>query len=326
MNQKDYISLIRLAFEEDKAKHDITTRSLFGNRDTFVTKIIAKEKGILAGSFVAKDSFIYSDPSLKVKMFVKEGDSFTKNTEIIEIKGKVMGILAAERIALNFLSFLSGIATETKKAVEILSKTGIKVLDTRKTLPGFRALSKYAVRIGGGFNHRHNLREASLIKDNHISAFQNIKNQRFQGSKVIRLQENKTIRLQNSQDIKEIVFAFKKKCPGLSCQIEVDNIDQLRNVLEAKPDHILLDNMSPRLLKKCVKIIKSCSLDNIENTHINKTAPKKVNEKMNKQISIEASGGFHSGNIHKLKKTSIDFISMSSITMNAKPINFSLYS
>ena len=214
---------------------------------------------------------------------MKDGDEFDKSTNIMSITGFVTSILASERAALNFLSFLSGIASTTRKVEQTLSPWGIKVLDTRKTLPGFRLLSKYAVAVGGGLNHRLHLADRGLIKDNHIAACQD-------------------------QDIREAVLKFRKKYPKMICQVEVNNMNQLESILtnESKPDHVLLDNMSPRLIKKCVKKIKEYS------------------KKSKKKICVEASGGFHLGNIKSIKKTGVDLVSMSSITMDPRPINFSL--
>ena len=228
---------------------------------------------------VARDVFLCLDSSLKVKMLLQDGNEFHKNTSIMTIQGKTASLLASERTALNFLSFLSGIASAVSEAAQILAPSKIKVLDTRKTLPGLRTLSKYAVRAGGGLNHRENLEDQGLIKDNHLALYENIK---------------------------KAVIQLKREYPKLPSQVEVDNLEQLESALSAEPDHILLDNMNPRLIKKCVKRIKEYSIQN------------------QKKIYTEASGGIHPGNLKGIKKTGVDFVSMSSITMNAKPIDFSL--
>ncbi len=278
LKEDDYLPLINLAFKEDQVDNDITTKSIPLYKK-IMTRIITKEKCVIAGIEVVHTIFDLLDPTLNVKHSCKDGQELNQNQEIMSITGNIQSILPAERTALNFLSMISGIATSTRIVTKQLSNYGITLLDTRKTVPGFRVLSKYAVSVGGGKNHRSHLGEQGLIKDNHISAY---------------------------GDIKNTILIFKKKFPKLFCQIEVENKQELAEALLANPDGILLDNMAPRKIKQCANLIK------------------KYSKKKQRKIIIEASGGYNLKNIRHLQKTGIDYISMSSITMNSKPINFSL--
>ncbi len=279
MEKNDYSPLINLAFEEDQIYNDVTTKAIFSPEEDTLVKIVSKEKCIIAGLEVAQAVFEKINPKLNVKTLCKDGEELKQNQIIMSIQGEIHSIFSAERTALNFLSIISGIATQSRHIAQKLSKWGIKLLDTRKTIPGFRMLSKYAVTIGGGENHRFHLGSQGLVKDNHIVAHGGLRN---------------------------AVLIFKKKNPNLFCQVEVENTVQLEEALMVQPDGILLDNMQPRMLKKSAK-------------HIKKNIKKK-----RKKILIEASGNYNLQNIKNLRNTAIDYVSMSSVTMDAKPVNFSL--
>ena len=268
-----------MALKEDQVHNDVTTKAIFFKTDNTLAKIISKEKCIVAGLEVAQAVFKALDSDLNIKTLCKDGEELKKNQIIMSIQGNLHSIFSSERTALNFLSIMSGIATQSGQIAQTLSRWRIKLLDTRKTIPGFRMLSKYAVATGGAKNHRFHLGDQGLVKDNHIAAH---------------------------GDLRNIVLIFKKKYPTLFCQVEIDNILQLEQALMAQPDGILLDNMKPRQLKKSVKYIK------------------KYTKKQGKKILIEASGNYNLQNIKTLRNIEIDYVSMSSITMNAKPINFSL--
>jgi nicotinate-nucleotide pyrophosphorylase (carboxylating) len=233
MSNADYRTLIELALKEDFSLNgDITSNAVFKD-ETCVAELISKEDGILAGLKIFRSVFLYLDPKIKVRFFYKDGDEIRKNGHIASISGKARSILSAERIALNFLCFLSGIATATKKAVNSSLKKGrALILDTRKTLPGYRKLSKYAVRMGGGRNHRLGLYDMILIKDNHIGAV---------GS------------------ISEAVRRARKKC-GSKYKIEVEcrTLDEVKEAIANKVDIIMLDNMNNKIIRQAVKINNAC--------------------------------------------------------------------
>ena len=278
LKKSDYLPLVRLSLEEDQAQNDVTTKAIFPRNEEAVATIFAKEKGIMAGGGVARTTFETLDGALHIRIYCKEGEEFTKGRELVRVQGDIRSILGAERTALNFLSFMSGIATLSREVSQKLSSWGIGLLDTRKTVPGQRMLSKYAVNLGGGGGRLH-LAEQGLIKDNHIHGHGSLRNS---------------------------VLIFKRKHPDLFCQVEVENDEQLKEALLAQPDGILLDNMKPRKILRCVRKIKRHS------------------RRIKKQIYMEASGGYHPKNIRSLKKTGIDHVSMSSITMNARPIDLNL--
>ena len=279
MKKSDYLPLVRLSLEEDRAENDVTTKAIFPRNEEAVATIFAKEKGIMAGGGVACTTFETLDGALNIRIYCEEGEEFTRGRELMRVQGDIRSILGAERTALNFLSFMSGIATLSREVSQKLSSWEIGLLDTRKTVPGQRMLSKYAVALGGGGHHRLHLADHGLIKDNHIHGHGSLRNS---------------------------VLIFKRKYPDLFCQVEVENSEQLKEALLAQPDGVLLDNMKPRKILRYVRKIKRHS------------------RRIKKQIYVEASGGYHPKNIRSLKKTGIDHVSMSSITMNARPIDLHL--
>ena len=161
-------SLIDLAIQEDYISGDATSESIIDSKATGIGTIVSDEIGILAGFEIAAKVFLKIDPSLIISQFISDGSKLINGSEIASISGNLSSILIAERTALNFLRKLSGVATHTAKFVELISHTNAKIVDTRKTTPGYRNLEKYAVRMGGGHNHRQNLSDGILIKDNHI--------------------------------------------------------------------------------------------------------------------------------------------------------------
>lgn len=245
-------TIIGLALDEDKIKYDITTRSFTENTNA-KGSFIAKSKGIIAGTYIIKyvyqQAFPYSQ--ICVKYNVKEGGSVKPNDIICEVEGPLWALLSLERTVLNFLTFMSGIATKTQKFVSICNKYGVYVRDTRKTLPGLRMLSKWAVKVGGAIPHRNNLYEAILIKDNHIRAAGGISNM-----------------------CKKIV-EFKKFNPHISIEIEAQSLDDLKELLKINDliDVVMFDNFSLEEIKKGVNVVNKkfkievsggISLDNIE--------------------------------------------------------------
>ena len=222
--------LIKIALEEDLGTGDITSNLIIPEMKTGQGVIIAKEKGVMAGLEVAKSVFKQVDPKLVFKPFVQDGAEVKKEDKVALIQGKVKSILAAERTALNFLARLSGIATLTKDFVKKTKGTKVKLLDTRKTTPGLRLLEKYAVKIGGGENHRIGLYDMILIKDNHITSAGGI-----------------------SSALKKVLMDKK----GFKIEIETKNLKEVKESLNFKVDRIMLDNFKLKDLKKAVKLIRS---------------------------------------------------------------------
>lgn len=219
--------LIKKAIKEDLGSGDITTNCLVPKTLRAEAVLIAKEKGVIAGLETAKAVFRYIDAKIRFIPLKKDGAAVKKGEIFARIKGPARGVLSGERLALNYLQRLSGISTLTSKFTELCSGTGAKILDTRKTTPNLRALEKYAVKMGGGTNHRMGLYDAILIKDNHLIA---------------------------EPDIKKAVEKAKKT--GKPVEVEVKNFSELKEALRAMPNRILLDNMTEKKLRKAVKITK----------------------------------------------------------------------
>ena len=215
---------------EDVGYSDITTDNLGIDKEVLAV-IVAKEDAVLAGVEFAKEVFLLVDNFLNVKILKNDGESVKKGDTILQINGSGKSILKGERLSLNILQRLSGIATKTKKFTKILEGSKIKLLDTRKTTPGFRAFEKYAVKVGGGYNHRFALYDMVMIKDNHIA---------LAGS------------------VKEAVRQIRKKVsPMVKIEVEVSSFSQLKEAIEENVDIIMLDNMDFEEIKQAIKIIRS---------------------------------------------------------------------
>ena len=228
INQKYIKTIVKQALQEDlRPRGDITTKFLKNKNKIAVAKIISKQNGVIAGIDFCKNSFLLLDKKTKFKKKIKDGSSIKRGKTIAIVSAKIKSILTAERTALNFLNHASGIATLTSQFVKKCNRR-TKVCCTRKTTPNLRLLEKYAVKKGGGFNHRFNLSDEILIKDNHIGAEKNIK------------------RL-----IKK-AFGSKK-----AVTVEIENIKQLKMILGLKFKRILFDNMSLKTLRKCLKLCKN---------------------------------------------------------------------
>jgi len=225
--------LIGLAFKEDIGTGDITTQILIPPALKTKAIILAKSEGVLAGIEVANRVFLKLDPEIKFKILIKDGSPLKKGDIIAELKGKAHAILTGERTALNFLQRLSGIATQTSQFVVKVRDLPVLIIDTRKTTPGYRLLEKYAVRMGGGHNHRLNLTDGILIKDNHLALL------RAKG-----------------KTLKEVVTQAKKMAPkGLKIEVETTNLDEVREAVSAGADIIMFDNMSPAMMRRGVKLL-----------------------------------------------------------------------
>ncbi|HID92833.1 MAG TPA: carboxylating nicotinate-nucleotide diphosphorylase [bacterium (Candidatus Stahlbacteria)] len=224
-------AIVKRALKEDIGKGDVTTNSVIPKDSKGKAVIVAKKDGVLAGMDVACEVFKILDPQIKFNKFLNDGDKFKNGMKLLEIYGSLRAILTGERTALNFLTHLSGIATLTSHFVEKVRGTKAKILDTRKTIPGLRELAKYAVKMGGGENHRFGLHDAVLIKDNHIAVAGGIR------EAVERLRKS-------SIDSRFSSFI----------EVEVENLFQLKEALSCDVDRIMLDNMNVEDIKKAVEI------------------------------------------------------------------------
>ncbi len=265
------ISVCKLALNEDLYPSGDITSNLLRNNSKKKVKLISNQSGIIGGLEFAKQTFKLIDKKIKIKIKKKEGSQIKKGELIAIIEGKVKNILTGERVALNFLSHISGIATKTNSFVKKVNKKS-KICCTRKTIPNLRVIQKYAVKLGGGENHRFNLSDEFLIKDNHMATNKNIK------------------------EIINNAIKFKK---GKKITVEVDNLNQLRKITGLKFDRILFDNMSPKTLRKGIKLSK-------------------------KLYETEASGGVTLKNVKKIAATGVERISIGSITHSAPALDLKL--
>ena len=257
--------------EDLKPSGDITTR-LIKNNKKIKAKIISNQNCVIGGLSFAKEAFKYSDKKVDFKAKTKDGKKISKGKVVAIVYGKAKAILRSERVALNFLSLISGVATTTKKFVDKLKGKSCKICCTRKTSPNLRLMQKYGVKLGGGINHRFNLSDEILIKDNHISVDQNIH---------------------------ELVKRAIKNKKGKKITVEIDNLSQLKKIIGLKFNRLLFDNMSPKNLRKAVKMSK-------------------------KFYETEASGGVTLKNVRKIAGTGVKRISIGQITHSAPSINFKL--
>jgi nicotinate-nucleotide pyrophosphorylase (carboxylating) len=283
--QKD---TIKAALREDIGKRDLTSELIIPAEKNVNAVIITRQACMLCGLDIAKQVFKTQDKKIGFAPLARDGQYLKKDEVLARIKGKASSILTAERVALNFLTLLSGIATKTYEFVKAVRPYKVKVLDTRKTIPGLRELQKYAVRIGGGYNHRMSLSDMVLVKDNHIKVT------RSQGHKVTSIIEK--IRKKTGKKIK--------------VEIEVKNLREFKEALKAAPDIIMLDNMKVSDIKKAVEIrrqmTKHYPLNAIRYT------------------LLEASGGITLKNVNKVASTGINMISVGALTHSVKSIDMSL--
>jgi len=233
--------IVKRALREDIGRGDITTKLLFPKAKIIEAHILAGEKGIVCGMNIARLAFKLQDNNVRFTPQVSDGDRIERGEILARIYGKASSILASERVALNFLGMLSGIATRTACFVNKIRNYGVKIMDTRKTLPGLRELEKYAVKIGGGYNHRFRLDEMVLIKDNYLNALSAVRPASY---------------------VEKIIKIIKKKKPkNVKLEIEVKNLREFKEALKAKPDIIMLDNMGVDEIKKAVAIKRKMQLE-----------------------------------------------------------------
>ena len=218
---------VKLALAEDLYPSGDITTDLLSKNEIITAKLISNQKAIIAGLLFTKHTFKKIDKKIKFILKKRDGSVVKKNSVVAIIKGKAASILMAERVALNFLSHISGIATKTNQFVKLAGKK-CKICCTRKTIPNYRVIQKYAVRLGGGTNHRFNLSDEFLIKDNHIASF----------------------------DLKKLVSLAIKNKRGKKITVEVDNLKQLKEIIGLKFDTVLFDNMNIKNLRAGVKLVK----------------------------------------------------------------------
>ena len=267
------INLINLAINEDKVSQDVTSKLSISKKFKCKMFVISKNEGILFGTYMAKLILKKIDKKIKVKIFKSDGSNLKKGMRVLSLEGKAQSILKCERILLNFLGHLSGIASETNRLVKKTKTYKTKICCTRKTIPGLRYLQKQAVKIGGGYNNRYDLKEEIFVKDNHHLDKLNFRD--------------------------KIILIKKRDKTNKKINVEVDNIKQLKLIVDLKIDRILLDNFSPNILKKALKMIPN-------------------------KIETEASGNITSKNILKYAKTGVKRISLGYLTHSVKNFNFSL--
>ena len=233
LSEEQVDNIIDLALAEDISHGDVTSQALLPPELQGKASILVKENGILAGGEIAKRVFVKVDPLLKVEVLIKDGAKVQPGDVVATISGKVVTILKAERVALNFLQRLSGIASQTAQYIAKTHGLIVNITDTRKTTPGLRLLEKYAVRIGGGQNHRMHLGDGILIKDNHLAALRAL-----------------------GMSLKDIVAKAKQNAPkGLKVEVEVGTTHEALEAVEAGADIIMLDNMSPDEMRRVVNLI-----------------------------------------------------------------------
>ena len=288
MNRTAALQLIRLSLKEDTAQRDVTSRAVIPANARIRARIVAKAPGIAAGVRVAALAFTTFDPSLRCRLHARSGARLSPGTTILTIKGRARSIFAAERTSLNLLGHLSGIATLTRAFAERTRGTRAVILDTRKTLPGLRALEKEAVRAGGGKSHRTNLAEAVLIKTNHLRA--KGRGRRAKGNTLIEIAINEAKRVR----------------PRRFVEVEVVNLREFAAALRARPDAILLDNWSLRDIRKAVALRPPSPFA------------------LHPSPLLEVSGGVTLANVRAIARTGVDHISIGRLTHSAPAIDLSL--
>lgn len=273
VNQIYIDNLIKTALLEDINYLDTTTDYLIPAEQEGEAKFLAKASGVLCGIDIALRVFELLQPDFKYEVLIKDGEKVNEGDIIATVSCKTRTLLKGERTALNLLQHLSGIATETARCVELVEGTNASIADTRKTLPGMRPIQKYAVTVGGGRNHRYNLSDAAMLKDNHIDAGGGITN---------------------------AVAKLKSKLGHMTkIEVEVRNLDELKEAIDANVDVIMLDNMSPELMAEAVKITDGRAL-------------------------LEASGGITSDTIRAVAESGVDIISIGALTHSVKAFDISL--
>ena len=266
-------NLIKMALQEDISSEDVTTNAVMRSRKQGEVQLICKQDGIIAGLGVFERVFKLLDETTEVEFYAEDGDE-VKNKQLLGvIRGDIRVLLSGERTASNYLQRMSGIATYTHQIAELLKETKIKLLDTRKTTPNMRIFEKYAVKVGGGYNHRYNLSDGILLKDNHIGA---------------------------AGSVRKAVEMAKEYAPFVrKIEIETENLEMVKEAVEAGADIIMLDNMTPEVMKEAVKLIDG-------------------------RAETECSGNVTKENIERLVEVGVDYISSGALTHSSPILDLSL--
>lgn len=265
--------LIRMALEEDITSEDVSTNAVMPTKVQGTVDLIAKEDGVIAGMDVYARVFKLLDEDTEIEMFCHDGDEVKKGDLMAKVTGDIRVLLSGERVALNYLQRMSGIATYTRSVVKLLEGSGVTLLDTRKTTPNCRVFEKYAVRVGGGCNHRYNLSDGVLLKDNHIGAAGSI---------------TKAIQMAKAY------APFVRKI-----EIETETLEQVAEAVEAGADIIMLDNMTPEVMKQAVALIDG-------------------------RAQTECSGNITKENIARIREIGVDFVSSGALTHSAPILDISM--
>ena len=268
--------VVRRALAEDRAREDATTAATVAPDLIAHARLMAREEGVACGLDVAARVFAALDGRVTLRARVAEGERFAAGAALADVHGPARAILSGERTALNLAQRLSGIATLTRRYADAVAGSGCAILDTRKTTPGLRDLEKYAVRCGGGRNHRRDLAAMAMIKDNHREAI-----------------------ARQGGDLAQAVAAIRARSPGVPVEIEIDALDQLEEALAARPDWILLDNMSVAELREAVAITAG-------------------------RAKLEASGGVTLARAAEVAATGVDALSAGALTHSAPALDLSL--
>ena len=265
--------LIRMALQEDITSEDVSTNAVMPTEVKGTVDLIAKEDGIIAGLDVYARVFQMLDEKTEIDFKCKDGDEVKKGELMATVTGDIRVLLSGERVALNYLQRMSGIATYTRQVAKLLEGSNVTLLDTRKTTPNCRVFEKYAVRVGGGHNHRYNLSDGVLLKDNHIGA---------------------------AGSVAKAVKMAKAYAPFVrKIEIEVETLDQVKEAVEAGADIIMLDNMTPEVMKQAVELIDG-------------------------RAQTECSGNITKENIQKIREIGVDFVSSGALTHSAPILDISM--
>lgn len=265
--------LIMQALQEDITSEDITTNAVMGEACPGEVQLICKQDGVVAGLDVFKRVFELLDEKTEVEFYVKDGERVKSGQLMATLHGDIRVLLSGERVALNYLQRMSGIASYTRQIADLLEGSKTKLLDTRKTTPNMRVFEKYAVKVGGGYNHRYNLSDGILLKDNHIGA---------------------------AGSVRKAVEMAKEYAPFVrKIEVEVENLDMVREAVEAGADIIMLDNMTPDMMKEAIRIIDG-------------------------RAETECSGNVTRENVERLVSIGVDYISSGALTHSAPILDISL--
>ncbi len=265
--------LIRMALQEDITSEDVSTNAVMPTATKGTVELIAKEDGVIAGLDIYARVFTILDEKTEIDFHCKNGDEVKKGELMATVTGDIRVLLSGERVALNYLQRMSGIATYTRQVAKLLEGSKVTLLDTRKTTPNCRVFEKYAVRVGGGCNHRYNLSDGVLLKDNHIGAAGSV---------------TKAIQMAKAY------APFVRKI-----EIEVETLEQVKEAVEAGADIIMLDNMTPEVMKQAVELI-------------------------NGRAQTECSGNITKENIQKIREIGVDFVSSGALTHSAPILDISM--